>query len=1031
MLLPALSLLIALCLQAHSDGSADAVRVEKNINRGWTFNYFPEEKKSSGVYEMPDFDDSSWSAIALPHTWQTYETTHELHPYIRNAAASDNPYWWNGWGWYRKHITIAEEHRGKRVRFEFDGVQKYSEIYLNGVLLDTHKGGFTSFYADATEAVRFGQDNVLVVAVNNTLSDRYRIPPMNAGNWVVYGGITRDVRIVLTDPVNIPFQGSCKHEGGTFIKTLKANSSKADVEMLTYVWNQDGKDREVTLRTTILSPDGKKIASASESRRIVAGELSCFTRIFEKIKKPQLWSPDSPSLYKAVSEVITDGRVADRFDTEFGIRTISWDYDAHRLVLNGKITHLHGINRHEEYVWLGQAFPKWIAQRDMEDMKHGLDINYMRTAHYPNDPSVYAFMDRNGICINEELPNIKNQDFSDAVQEQNCREMIRRDRNHPCIIIWSMGNETNKACDSRFAYEEDKTRIITVRQPYNESYNPEFCRHTDKEMPVESYLRCTIKGWYDRDDAPYEPSDGQWAGTEYWQHKVSREKGAPISEHNGTVWLYADHGADREYTDAPLKHVNPKGWVDSWRNPKYIYYLWQANFSRTPMVHIQPHFWREKYLGTRKTITIDSNCSLVELFVNNEKLGELRPSAANDFCVEFKEVPVSRGEIKAVGTHANGTVVTDRVIMSGVPAALTITPSHETMMASPDNILEVKVDIVDAGGNHVYGANNPLQFHVEGPATLVGPDIYISDREKHEEFEGTMYIDVPVTNLVRATGQPGTVTVSVSSAGLRGASVSVPVLPFREVQVAGISEPTLNPDGRGPVAINTEEANFIEAPQVLRKFAGEISFPASQAASFRSNLDAFIKGENPAVTGNEPGYGYLLDALCGILTSTAAYTGTKGYVVADDYNFLVHQFNTCQAITGKVSRLKVGQAYKTWLTDYFARTIVKEGKDRNYISVCNTLDRIPAGGKVVNVGSECQLRDLYASNYPGTGLGADALKKVYKFAVAINPEITFKSVRNKKTKERTDYYTVKEGAVVLLPDPAVIIESGASLEKKL
>ena len=547
MLLPALSLLIALCLQAHSDGSADAVRVEKNINRGWTFNYFPEEKKSSGVYEMPDFDDSSWSAIALPHTWQTYETTHELHPYIRNAAASDNPYWWNGWGWYRKHITIAEEHRGKRVRFEFDGVQKYSEIYLNGVLLDTHKGGFTSFYADATEAVRFGQDNVLVVAVNNTLSDRYRIPPMNAGNWVVYGGITRDVRIVLTDPVNIPFQGSCKHEGGTFIKTLKANSSKADVEMLTYVWNQDGKDREVTLRTTILSPDGKKIASASESRRIVAGELSCFTRIFEKIKKPQLWSPDSPSLYKAVSEVITDGRVADRFDTEFGIRTISWDYDAHRLVLNGKITHLHGINRHEEYVWLGQAFPKWIAQRDMEDMKHGLDINYMRTAHYPNDPSVYAFMDRNGICINEELPNIKNQDFSDAVQEQNCREMIRRDRNHPCIIIWSMGNETNKACDSRFAYEEDKTRIITVRQPYNESYNPEFCRHTDKEMPVESYLRCTIKGWYDRDDAPYEPSDGQWAGTEYWQHKVSREKGAPISEHNGTVWLYADHGADRAY----------------------------------------------------------------------------------------------------------------------------------------------------------------------------------------------------------------------------------------------------------------------------------------------------------------------------------------------------------------------------------------------------------------------------------------------------------------------------------------------------
>lgn len=207
----------------------------------------------------------------------------------------------------------------------------------------------------------------------------------------------------------------------------------------------------------------------------------------------------------------------------------------------------------------------------MEDMKFGLDINYMRTAHYPNDPSVYYFMDRNGICINEELPNIKNQNFSKEVQEQNCREMIRRDRNHPSIVIWSMGNETDHACDSRYAVEEDPTRIITVRQPYNDSYNPEFCKHTDKEMPVESYLRCTIRGWYDKDDMNLEPSDGQWAGTEYWQHKLSRNPKKPISEHNGTVWLYADHGADREYVGAPLKHINPKGWVDSWRTPKYVY----------------------------------------------------------------------------------------------------------------------------------------------------------------------------------------------------------------------------------------------------------------------------------------------------------------------------------------------------------------------------------------------------------------------------------------------------------------------------
>ena len=1027
----AITFLIALALQGQVGGPAGEPRVVKTINRDWTFNYFPEDKKTQGVYEKPGFDDSSWSERALPHTWQTYETTHELHPYIRNVAASDSPYWWNGWGWYRKHIVIGRELEGKRVRFEFDGVQKYSEIYLNGTLLDTHKGGFTSFYADATDAVRFGEDNVLVIAVNNSLNDKYRIPPMNAGNWAVYGGITRDVRIVVTDPVNIPFPGSWKHEGGTFIKTLKASQSKADVEVATYVWNQGKADVKAQLRTTIYSPDNKKVASDEESKALSAGTLASFCHVFKGIRKPALWTPDTPGLYTAISEVVVDGKVADRYTTEFGIRTVEWDYDIHRLVLNGKPIHLHGINRHEEYVWLGQAFPKWIAQRDMEDMKHGLDINYMRTAHYPNDPSVYTFMDHNGICINEELPNIKNQDFSDAVQEQNCREMIRRDRNHPCIVIWSMGNETNDACDSRFAHEEDQTRIITVRQPYNDSYNPEFCRHTDKEMPVESYLRCTIKGWYDKDDSDHEPSDGQWAGTEYWQHRVSRDGKRPISEHNGTVWLYADHGADREYTDAPLKHVNPKGWVDSWRTPKYIYYLWQANFSRTPMVHIQPHFWRERYLGQKKMITIDSNCKLVELYVNGKKIGEARPSVSNDFCVEFHNVEICRGEIKAVATHANGTVVTDKVMMAGAPAALTITPSHGSMSASKDNIMEVKVDIVDAHGNHVYGANNTLLFQVEGPATLIGPDIYISDRDKHEEFEGTMYIDAPVTNLLRSTGEPGQVTVSVSSVGLKGASVTIPSYAFTEEKVRGIDEPALNPAGRQPVRINLEEANFVKAPQIMAEYQGEISFPASKAEEFRALTDRFIKDSNAGITGSEPGYGYMLDAFCNILNSTARYTGDRGYIVADDYNFLARQFNTCKAITDHVDMLQVGEEYKASLTDHFARTIVRDGKDRNYLSVCNTLDRIPAGGKVLKVEEKSQLKDLYAGSYPDVRLGKDAWKKVYKFATAINPGITYKSVRDKKTKVRTDYYTVKAGSVILLPEPAAILKTDQALEKKL
>ena len=278
----------ALTLTAAAQGYAPAEshRLTKTINTEWTFNYFPQEEEVRGVYESPSFDDSAWSYVCVPHTWQTYETTRELHPYIRNVAASDNPYWWNGWGWYRKRIDIGREYAGRRIRFEFDGVQKYAKIYLNGKYLGYHKGGFTSFYVDATDAVNFGGANILAVAVQNSLDDKYRIPPMNAGNWAVYGGIVRDVRLVVTDPVNIPFQGSYKHEGGTFITTPEVSAKQAAVRIRTYVQNQRPDAAEVTLRTVVTDADGNVCERLNASQRIDAGQIAEFDQSIPKFRKP-------------------------------------------------------------------------------------------------------------------------------------------------------------------------------------------------------------------------------------------------------------------------------------------------------------------------------------------------------------------------------------------------------------------------------------------------------------------------------------------------------------------------------------------------------------------------------------------------------------------------------------------------------------------------------------------------------------------------------------------------------------------------
>ncbi len=580
--------------QKNSADNQKSHRIEKIINSNWTFNYFPNGRTNK-TYESPALDDSKWLAVSIPYTWNNYETTGELHPFIRNASESANPYWWLGWGWYRKHFSVNADLSGKKVFIEFEGVQKYCKVWLNGKYLGDHKGGYGSFDFDITDLIRQNANNVLAVAVMNRQDDEFKIPPMAPDNFDVYGGIYRDVTIVLCDKLFIPMQGSASHEGGTFITTPKVSAKEGVVRVQTWVKNDNTEKKSCTLHTSIFDASDKVIQVLKSEAEINPGEIYMFDQTSKSVKNPHLWSNEDPYLYKVYSQVIDEKTVTDDYTSPLGFRWIRWDYKENFLYINGQKAVIRGGIYHHEFPWLGGAIPKWITSMDFKDMIENLNFNFIKTSHFPNEKYVYDLADKYGISIEEELPNIHNQDFSSDVQVQQLKEMIRRDRNHPSIMFWSMGSETNRATDSKFAVNEDTTRILTADRVTKGSAGT-IIKLTEKNLSVENLLGSNIRGWCPKENIALGPADIRQKEKGDSQNNTVKVSGSFRPEAN-CVCLYDDYGDNLENPDSPLMNIETSGAVDIYRVPKYAYYLWKSAYDKNPVIFIQPYFWKSQYLG--------------------------------------------------------------------------------------------------------------------------------------------------------------------------------------------------------------------------------------------------------------------------------------------------------------------------------------------------------------------------------------------------------------------------------------------------
>jgi beta-galactosidase len=623
--------------------------------------------------EKPGYDDSAWAKIALPHTWDaTWENPFPTSRHFR------------GVGWYRGRFEVRREWQGRRASVAFKGVFQIADVWVNGKRAGRHVGGFTGFEFDVTDLLQWDAPNLLAVRVDDVLDSA--IAPANETNVAAYGGIYRSVRLEVTNPLHVA-------ANGTWI-TTEGNTGAPVVRVRTWIENSGKTAAEAKLKTQIVDESNQTVARLEAGVTVAPGEKKEVDQRTAALLDARLWSPDSPRLYRTVSEVSEGGRLTDRYLTPFGIRFLTVD-PAAGFVLNGKPINLHGVDRRQDYGFLGDAVPEAVGERDIQLIK-SMGANFLRTAHYPQDPAVLDECDRLGIVTWEEIPNIKIHIYPPVednvgsvyterfprplVQnlKQQMREMIERDRNHPAIVIWGLSDDL-----SRYHYPEDfvelseaahaldPTRWTAGRAPHvtdimdaTGSYDFENDRfdllHEHREHPEKGYVWNEWGAFQSErgmEGAPYHHPGGGEGSFSLGDSLAAQLLEGNLMQWNALPWLATakwcmfDTGelnatATRTVWDWPF----PDGKVtfrwpfddylgvsDMWRLPKNGFFFLESQWTEKPMVHIVGHWTWPGQAGRKRQIRVYSNCDTVELVLNGRSLGVHQPLTNETVWREFRQ----------------------------------------------------------------------------------------------------------------------------------------------------------------------------------------------------------------------------------------------------------------------------------------------------------------------------------------------------------------------------------------------------------
>jgi beta-galactosidase len=783
---------------------------EQSFDADWRFFH----GDVSGA-EAPSFHDSAWRVLDVPHDWSIEDLppktgSRRVGPFDPDESENGKftAHTVGGIGWYRKHFTVSEV--GRQVAVRFDGVYMNPEVWLNGHLLGEHPHGYTSFAFDLTPYLNPpGQDNVLAVRVRNEGRN---------SRWYSGSGIYRHVWLTTTGPIHVPMWG-------IFVTTPEVSKDKAIVKIATGVRNASSSPADVFVRVQVRDADGKVVGRVQAPLKLKAGETASVAQTLA-IRAPKLWSTAAPNLYAADVEIASAGKQVDAVSTTFGIRRIEVDAE-NGFRINGETIKLKGACVHHDNGPLGAAAIDRAEERRVELLKAN-GFNAIRCAHNPPSPAFLDACDRLGMLVIDEVFDQWNiekehcdEDYHRFFKEWSSRDlaaMVLRDRNHPSVVLWSVGNEIPEqfrdgATGARLRKDVlalDTTRPITqavctdwgkvvknwdkLSDPafphldvagYNylpEKYEGDHARHPDRViLTTESLPKDLLAYWSLVEKNPYVIGDFVWSGIDYL--------GESGVGHNSL-----SNEKESWFMDWP--------WFNAWcgdldicgfKKPQSFYrdVVWRRSpiemFVHAPIPEgltekLTWWGWPEEsqswnwpgQAGKPLQVTVYSRCERVRLFLNGKVVGEQPVSEATKLTAKF-DVPYAPGELHALGLDRSGKVVAEtRLTTTGPAKALKFTADRKAIRADRNDLAYVTVEVVDANGQRVPNAKVLVKFAVSGVGELAAqgsgvPNEPASFRAPDREtFQGRC-----LAILRPLGGKPGTITLRAAAEGLQSAEVTV------------------------------------------------------------------------------------------------------------------------------------------------------------------------------------------------------------------------------------------------------------------